>query len=188
MFLGFDTTGDIFSIAVGKSAEDILETEARSRRRSAMLIPVLDNLLKDAGIEKSGIKAVGMGIGPGSFTGIRVGLSFGITFAQMLNIPAYGISSMDLAGRKYERVISKAYRDKYYLGEYVNKKRSGPFKIISAARAKKTKAKLLKISGASLVKEVAELYEKKVPGDWKKINPIYTMETVYRKKRKTNNE
>ncbi len=61
---------------------------------SSRLIVVLDQTLKKAGAAPGDIRAVGAGIGPGSFTGIRVGLAAARGIAYSLQIPLYGVSSI----------------------------------------------------------------------------------------------
>ncbi len=183
IFLGFDTTTDSFSAALADSSKIIAEKKLPGRQHSDKLIPVIDGLLKEVNAAPEKITAVGMGTGPGSFTGIRVGLSFGITLAQFLDIPAYGISSMDLAGADGGRWILKAHGSNYYLASYdAAGRRTEPFKIINKPDAEKISAQELKISAKAIAEETRRLYAAGESGDWKQVKPIYVMNTVYRKK------
>ncbi len=183
IFLGFDTTTDSFSVALADSSLIIAQKTVPGRKHSDKLIPVINNLLKEVSVSPEDITAVGMGTGPGSFTGIRVGLSFGITLAQFLKIPAYGISSMDLAGSEGGDWIMKAHGDRYYTASYGREgRRKGPFKIIGSEAAEKLSAGQVRISAPSLAEETRRLYRSGEKGDWKDIEAIYVMQTVYRKK------
>ncbi len=58
------------------------------------LMPAIDGLITGFGFKHKGIKAVAVATGPGSFTGLRVGLSLAKGFCHALQIPVIGISSL----------------------------------------------------------------------------------------------
>ena len=66
---------------------------AATPRRSC---PAIEFLCRQADIELSEIGAIAVDIGPGLFTGMRVGLAAGKAIAQALRVPMIGISSLDL--------------------------------------------------------------------------------------------
>jgi len=184
IFLGIETTTDIFSVAVSVENRDFDEIRVEGRKHSEKLIPNIDKLLKKAALTPKDLTAVGMGVGPGSFTGIRVGLSCGLTMSQILGIPAYGISSLDLAGKNSPNPVIKAYRDKYYTADYNDKgERTSDFRIIDENEKKAAGAMAVEISAVGLVKEMNDLYNKYPEADWKDIEPIYIMETEYKPKK-----
>jgi len=89
--LCFDTTSRDASIAVLRDDEIVLEYNFSSRDDlSAMLIPSLEFLLRSLGVKVAQIDLFGVSVGPGLFTGIRVGpptrmtfeTSFGVSFAS----------------------------------------------------------------------------------------------------------
>lgn len=74
--LSLDTTSKFASLSVSDGEEIIMEYNFATRDElSSTLIPSLNFLLKSAGLELKEIKAFGISIGPGLFTGLRVGLS-----------------------------------------------------------------------------------------------------------------
>lgn len=74
--LALDTTSKFASISVSKGEEIIMEYNFATRDElSATLIPSLNFLLNSAGLTLNDIEAFGISIGPGMFTGLRVGLS-----------------------------------------------------------------------------------------------------------------
>lgn len=83
------------------------------------LLNVLDWRLED-------LDLIASGIGPGSFTGIRIGLSTGIGMAQSLSIPFAGVSGLEAHGFQavstegITAVVLNAHRDQAYYAEYRN--------------------------------------------------------------------
>jgi tRNA threonylcarbamoyladenosine biosynthesis protein TsaB len=59
------------------------------------LAPAVDELLKRSGVNRTDLKAVGMALGPGSFTSLRIGLALGKGLALALHIPVIGIPTLD---------------------------------------------------------------------------------------------
>jgi tRNA threonylcarbamoyladenosine biosynthesis protein TsaB len=75
----------------GLSAEICRETDSHSRS----LFEYMDELLDQAGCKPSDLSAVAVGVGPGSFTGVRIGMTVAKTMAYGLGIPLVGISSLE---------------------------------------------------------------------------------------------
>lgn len=181
--MSIETTTDIFSVAIGSSKAVVREKRVPGRQYAEKLIPIIKEILGEEELTAGDLRALGVGVGPGYFTGIRVGVSCAITMAQILKIPVYGISSMDLSGKYVEHPVIKAFRDKYYYAEYDSRGcRKTPFKIIDLEEKEKTGSVEAEISAAYMLKEIDDRYKKKTEGDWRKIKPIYVMDTVYRSK------
>jgi len=64
------------------------------KTHSERLMPLIDALLKESAIEREQLQAVAVAAGPGSFTGIRIGVSTARALAQGLDIPAVGVSTL----------------------------------------------------------------------------------------------
>ncbi|MBI4532452.1 MAG: tRNA (adenosine(37)-N6)-threonylcarbamoyltransferase complex dimerization subunit type 1 TsaB [Candidatus Melainabacteria bacterium] len=72
------------------------EPSGNSRQEAVtMLVPLVDQLMKQAGWLKAGLSALVVGLGPGSFTGLRIGVVTARTLAQALNLPVLGISTLE---------------------------------------------------------------------------------------------
>lgn len=94
--LGIETSTEVGSLALVEKGEVVERgTIDTYLSHSARLIPLLDDLLKMAkwGIED--LEGVGVGLGPGSFTGIRVGLAIAQGIASGLKIPICGVASFE---------------------------------------------------------------------------------------------
>ena len=64
------------------------------KTHSERLMPLLDQMLTESGIEREEIEAIAAAAGPGSFTGLRIGVSTARALAQALNIPAVPVCTL----------------------------------------------------------------------------------------------
>jgi len=87
------STVALFDLAKGQEvAQSVLPTNVES---SATLLPALQALLTAQGLTAKDITAVAVALGPGSFTGIRVGIATAEGLAMPSHIPVFGISTLD---------------------------------------------------------------------------------------------
>jgi tRNA threonylcarbamoyladenosine biosynthesis protein TsaB len=91
LILAFDTATDRATSALVADGEVLGE---RVTRASALLEDV-DALLRQAGARQADLDALALGTGPGSFTGIRIGLALARGLALGLGLPAAGVSTLD---------------------------------------------------------------------------------------------
>lgn len=97
MLLAINTSTPQFSIAFLRKngsllAEQIISAPSRNFRT---LVPAFHDLLKVSGSDPKGFSAVAVATGPGSFTGLRVGIAFAKGLSQGLGIPVIGISTLE---------------------------------------------------------------------------------------------
>jgi len=93
------------------------------RAHGELLAPSIDAVLKAAGAKPRDIQAVVAGVGPGPFTGLRVGLVTAAALADALAIPAYGVGTLDALGWATSRktlVATDARRKEVYWAVYAN--------------------------------------------------------------------
>lgn len=69
-----------------------------ARAHGELLAPQVDAVLADVAARPADLHAIVAGLGPGPFTGLRVGLVTAATMSQVLGIPAYGVCSLDAIG------------------------------------------------------------------------------------------
>jgi tRNA threonylcarbamoyladenosine biosynthesis protein TsaB len=97
LILGIETATPRVSVSIGGHEGVIgLFEVTRGRRHAETLVPAIDFLCAQAEIELDEVSVVAVDVGPGLFTGMRVGLAAGKAIAQALRIPMIGISSLDL--------------------------------------------------------------------------------------------
>src|SRR6267143_6478695 len=94
-FAAFETSSEWCSVAISVRGEIIALERRAGHRHSELALPMLQELLGNAGLRVAELQAVAFGAGPGSFTGLRIacGLAQGLAFAR--GLPVIGISSLE---------------------------------------------------------------------------------------------
>jgi len=96
LLLAIDTATSAISVALHDGHRVLAETVTLDPRRHAEhLAPGIQRALADAGCSVADVTAVVAGVGPGPFTGLRVGLVTARTLAFARGIPLYGVCSLD---------------------------------------------------------------------------------------------
>jgi tRNA threonylcarbamoyl adenosine modification protein YeaZ len=73
--------------------------EVDTRAHGELLAPAIAETLAEAGLRPADLDAIVAGVGPGPYTGLRVGLATAASMGQALRIPTYGVSTLDALGR-----------------------------------------------------------------------------------------
>jgi tRNA threonylcarbamoyladenosine biosynthesis protein TsaB len=107
--LGIETATPQVSVALG-SHEGVLALfeVARGRHHAEALVPAIDFICRQTEVTMRDIGVVAVDVGPGLFTGMRVGIAAAKVIAQALRVPMIGISSLDLLAfpqRRAERLV-----------------------------------------------------------------------------------
>jgi tRNA threonylcarbamoyladenosine biosynthesis protein TsaB len=93
--LALDTATDTCSIAIGKDSRDAATAGFQAgRSHLELLLPAIDELLREVGASVEELDGIVTGIGPGTFSGLRVGVSTARALAQALEMPLQGTSSL----------------------------------------------------------------------------------------------
>lgn len=128
MLLTFDTASPTVSVALHDGEDVVVELVSDlAMKHGEQLAPLIEQAMRQAGIVRQDLTAIGVGIGPGPFTGLRVGLVTARTLAFVLEIPVYGVCSLDVlaaeaaattqVGREFV-VATDARRKEVYLASY----------------------------------------------------------------------
>lgn len=95
--LALDTSNKTLSVAVELTDGTIIEqTIENTLQHSVLLMPTIEAVFKEAGITAKDLTKVIVAEGPGSYTGLRIGVTVAKTLAKSLGIPLVGVSSLDV--------------------------------------------------------------------------------------------
>ncbi len=121
MLLAFDTATPLVTVALHDGDDVVVERLSdRPMKHAEQLAPLIDDVVREAGIVRQDLTAIAVGVGPGPFTGLRVGLVTARTLGFVLEIPVYGVCTLDVLA--VEAVDSGAV--------------AGPFAVATDARRK----------------------------------------------------
>jgi tRNA threonylcarbamoyladenosine biosynthesis protein TsaB len=93
--VGIDTSTPQTSVAVGTENEILAKASVAGAARQESVTPLLRDLLERSGLTLSQVGGIAVGVGPGLFTGLRVGVETAKTLAQVAGVPIVGITSLD---------------------------------------------------------------------------------------------
>jgi tRNA threonylcarbamoyladenosine biosynthesis protein TsaB len=97
LLLGFDTATPQVSVAMGVDGAVLGEVRlGHGRRHAEHLAPGIQYLCRTLDLELSQVSGIAVGLGPGLFTGLRVGVTTAKVMAQALRVPVVGVPSLDL--------------------------------------------------------------------------------------------
>jgi tRNA threonylcarbamoyl adenosine modification protein YeaZ len=98
------------------------------RRHGELLAPAVEQVLAAARVTPRDLDAVVVGLGPGPFTSLRVGVVTAAALAQVHALPAYGVCSLDGIGEGARLVVTDARRREVYWAVYdeTGRRRGGP--------------------------------------------------------------
>jgi len=128
VLLAFDTATPYVSVALHDGDEVVAEVRSQERmRHGEQLAPLIARVLEETGLVRQDLTALAVGTGPGPFTGLRVGLVTARTLSLVLEVPAYGVCTLDAIaleaaeglGYTSELVVATdARRKEVYLAAY----------------------------------------------------------------------
>lgn len=125
--LAFDTATSAVAVAVHDGHRVVAETvTVDARRHGELLAPSIAKVLVDAGATRSDVAAIAVGVGPGPYTGLRVGVVTARVLGAALGVPVHGMCTLDViatdalpaaAGREF-LVATGARRKELYWAAY----------------------------------------------------------------------
>lgn len=96
LVLGVNTVADVCEAALVDGERMLARvTEPMTQGHDARLAPVVDQVMREAGLAFAKLDRAAVIVGPGSFTGVRVGVSFARALALARGIPSVGVSSLE---------------------------------------------------------------------------------------------
>lgn len=121
-----DTATPAVTVALHDGDSVVAESsQVDARRHGELLLPAVDRVLEKAGLKLDAVTGIVVGVGPGPYTGLRVGLVTAATFASALGVPVHGLCTLD--GLAYASgidepfaVATDARRKEVYWARYEN--------------------------------------------------------------------
>ena len=97
MLLAFDTATPAVTVALHDGERVVAtHTVVDARRHGELLAPGIVAVLDEAWVPRQDVTAVAVGVGPGPYTGLRVGLVTARTLSLALDVPVYGVCTLDV--------------------------------------------------------------------------------------------
>ncbi|MBS2964136.1 tRNA (adenosine(37)-N6)-threonylcarbamoyltransferase complex dimerization subunit type 1 TsaB [Actinocrinis puniceicyclus] len=124
LLLAFDTATPAVTVALHDGVRVLAEyTEVDARRHGELLAPGIRAVLSQAGRDRLDLTDVAVGVGPGPFTGLRVGLVTARVLGDALGIPVHGVCTLDVLAFAVEcdgpfAVATDARRREIYWARY----------------------------------------------------------------------
>jgi len=170
MLLAVDTSTTQVGLALYDGAQVIGEYAWRSSQRHTVeLAPAISDLLTRCGLTMDDVKALGVALGPGSFTSLRVGLALVKGLALSKHIPLVGIPTLDIlaaaqpASKLPLGVAIQAGRSRFALGWYKSSKKEwrakDPARVVNVEELLKEIESPSILCGEFTAKEIQKLKE-----------------------------
>ena len=124
LLLGLDTATPAVTVAVCAGAQVLAASTAPDdRRHGELLAPAIEAVLREAGVTAADLGGIAVGVGPGPFTGLRVGLVTARMLAAVLRVPVHGVCTLDALALEAGidgplRVATDARRKEVYWAGY----------------------------------------------------------------------
>jgi len=99
-FLAIDASTEACSVALAFDNQTISEFELAPQSHSLLLLPMIDRLLKKSGVKLSQLDGLIFGQGPGSFTGVRIGVGVAQGLAFAADLKVVGVSTLQTMAQK----------------------------------------------------------------------------------------
>ena len=103
IILAIETSTDACSVALSSGPDAFHRFAQEPRSHTQLVMPMVNEVLSDAGVGVTAIDAIGVSVGPGSFTGLRIGFAVTQGLAFGLNLPVIGVSSLEIMVATYLR-------------------------------------------------------------------------------------
>ena len=123
LLLGLDTATEAVTVALHDGTRVLAEVTTTDKHRHAeLLAPAIEQVLATAGAERGDLTGIAVGVGPGPYTGLRVGLVTARVLGAALGIPVHGVCSLDVIAADIDAprflVATDARRREVYFARY----------------------------------------------------------------------
>ena len=168
--LAFDTSAAHCAAALlCGDAPPLTRVEEMGRGQSERLVPMLEEILAEAGIAWRDLDALGVGTGPGNFTGIRIAVATARGLSLALGVPAIGVTSFEIlrdgsAAAGHALVAVEAPRGMAYVQAFDGDVPSGEPRLVDPAEAGLVTSPVVLGSLPVLPARLARIAQRKLAG------------------------
>ena len=143
LILCVETTTNICSVGLFKDSKSLIIKENDDKSHSSVLALFVEQIFNESKFNINEIDAIAISVGPGSYTGLRIGMSFVKGIAYSLSKPIIPIDTIDSLNTKITElnylIAIHAYSNNYYLQEFKDKVKYGKPKFVSVDEIDKNK-------------------------------------------------
>jgi tRNA threonylcarbamoyladenosine biosynthesis protein TsaB len=124
LLLGLDTATPAVTVALHDGGQPLAQlVTVDAHRHAELLAPAIAKVIADAGADRRDLTGIAVGVGPGPYTGLRVGVVTAKVLAAALDVPVYGVCTLDVIAADVEGdgrflVATDARRRELYWAEY----------------------------------------------------------------------
>ncbi|MET9499299.1 tRNA (adenosine(37)-N6)-threonylcarbamoyltransferase complex dimerization subunit type 1 TsaB [Streptomyces sp. NPDC006552] len=129
LLLAMDTATPAVTVALHDGTAAVAASgQVDARRHGELLLPAVDRVLAEAGAGLDAVTGIVVGVGPGPYTGLRVGLMTADTFGLALGVPVHGVCTLDALAYAAEDVegpfvvATDARRKEVYWARYADRR------------------------------------------------------------------
>ncbi|MCW7944925.1 peptidase M22 [Streptomyces hygroscopicus] len=126
LLLALDTATPAVTVALHDGTSVVASSsQVDARRHGELLLPAVDRVLDEAGTRLDAVTGIVVGVGPGPYTGLRVGLMTADTFGLALGVPVHGLCTLDALAYASDLTVpfvvaTDARRKEVYWARYDN--------------------------------------------------------------------
>ena len=107
LLLAFDTASPTVTVALHDGSTVVARRDREGpMRHGELLAPAIADVLSEAGVDRSDLTDVAVGVGPGPYTGLRVGVMTARTLAEVLQVRLRGVCSLDVVAADARRTLA----------------------------------------------------------------------------------
>ncbi len=137
--LAVDTSTEVLAVGIERSGAWVSLALRQGLQHSPSLLPLVDSLLTRLGLTASGLDLLVCSLGPGSFTGIRIGLATTLGISGARGIPVVGISTLEAIAEPWQSHAGEVYpvidarKGRIYTALFTGSERQGDYLDLTPA-------------------------------------------------------
>jgi tRNA threonylcarbamoyl adenosine modification protein YeaZ len=175
--LAFDTSGAHCAAAIywqDGARPTVLASEVMAKGQAERLLPMIEEMMSGAGVIWADFAAIGVGVGPGNFTGIRISVALARGLALGLNIPAIGATGFEARAQSVDLadfyVTIPAPRGEVYAQRFGN---SSPAELLDVPPQDAPIVQMETLSPEGLALATAQIAAMRIGQDQPRPAPFY---------------